>query len=208
LTIQRDEPRKFGPGMMAVVGAVLLVSIAAAMVYRSVTDASRAKTPRLVVAAAEAARVSPEEAPRAIERAAPTTRPAAPTAATPAATSLPQPESAGMDQPFAEARQEARDSIWALQTESSVRDGMAAIREKNVALESVRCASIRCTLEGTIGRGGDLHEVVRALSKAGLKQGRFKRTRDDQGKTTFSAVFARQGYALDGSPREAVAEAL
>jgi hypothetical protein len=207
MNTKHDHSRWFGPGAIAVIGAVLLVAVAGAVGYRSVASGSRAEATPPLAEPAEVVFVS-REAPRARETAAPVTGPAAPSVASPPATSLPQPVPAGMDQPFIEARQEARDSIWALQTESGVRDGLAALREKKVALQSVQCASIRCTLEGTIDRGGDFQDVVRALNKAGLKQGRFKRTRDGEGRTTFSAVFARQGYALDGSPKEVAAETL
>jgi hypothetical protein len=116
-------------------------------------------------------------------------------------------ERSDMGQPFVEARQEPRDSVWALQMESSVRDALVALRDKKVTLASVQCASIRCTLEGTYGHGGRLHDVVTAVSKVGLTRGRFKQNRDGDGTTTFSAVIAREGYQLDGSPKEVVAKA-
>jgi hypothetical protein len=106
-----------------------------------------------------------------------------------------------MQQPFIGARREQRDSVWALQMESGVRDALAALRDKKVTLESVQCASIRCTLEGTIGQGGTLQDVVSAVYTVGLTKGRFKRTRDGEGTTTFSAVFARKDHNLDGSPK-------
>jgi hypothetical protein len=81
------------------------------------------------------------------------------------------------------------------------------VSDKKVTLESVQCASIRCTLEGTIGQGGRLQDVVTAVSKIGLTQGRFKHTRDGDGTMTFSAVIAREGYRIDGSTKEVAAKA-
>jgi hypothetical protein len=206
MTIQHDKPRLLSVGMIALVSAVALVAAVGAVLYRSVASGSRAKITARSLQPAEATFES-REPPRVVQAAAPMTVPAAAKTASKAA-SLEQPETADNNLPFIAARQERRDSVWALQTESGVRGALAALRDKKVALESVQCASVRCTLEGTVGQGGTLHDVVSALYKVGLSRGRFKRVRGDDGTTTFSAVFARHGYNLDGSPKEVAAKAL
>jgi hypothetical protein len=206
MTLQGNNPRSFGFGAIALVSAVLLVAAAGAAVYRSIASGSRAKTTPRSAEPAEVTFVSPEP-PRVVQMAGPVI-PAAASSVSPPPTSPEAPETVVMDQPFIEARQERRDSVWALQMESGVRDALAAVRDKKVTLQSVQCASIRCTLDGTIGWGGTLQDVVSALNKAGLKQGRFKRATDGEGTTTFSAVFARKGYKLDGSPKEVAAKPL
>jgi hypothetical protein len=208
MTIQRDQVRQSGLGALAVLVSVLLLVAGVAMVYRLSASGSRPKaTPRSVP------RPEPVFAsgkpPRVVDAAEfVSVQPAAPAGSRPAASSTePETENAGMSRPFAEARNERRDSVWALQMESSVRDALGALRDKKVSLASVQCASIRCTLEGTVGRGGSLQDVVAAVSKVGLTQGRFRQTRDGEGTTTFSAVIARKGFQLDGSPKEAAAKA-
>jgi hypothetical protein len=204
MTIQREQRRSSGLGVMAVLVSVLLVGVGIAMIYRLSTSGPRSKlSPRSALA--EATFVSGEP-PRVVRADAPVTVPASSVAESLTA-SRPKLEAADEDQPFVEARRERRDPVWALQTESGVRSGLAALRDKKVTLEGVRCASIRCTLEGTIGQGGSLQAVVRALHDTGLTRGRFKRVMGDDGTTTFSAVFARKGYELDGSVREVVSKA-
>jgi hypothetical protein len=115
---------------------------------------------------------------------------------------------ARVEKPFIEARQERRDPAWAREMEWNVRDALGGLRDKQVALQSVQCASIRCTMEGSIGPGGRLEEVTMALAKVGLKRTRFKRHRDGDGTLTFSAVVARKGYKIDGLPEEETAKPL
>jgi hypothetical protein len=207
MTIQREQPRL---GAIAVLVSVLLLAIAGvAGVYRLSASSSRSKATAPSAPLAEPVYAS-SMPPRVVETGEPmTARVAAPGVSGPAASPTePKTENAGMSQPFIEARQERRDSVWALQMESSVRDALVALRDKKVTLASVQCASIRCTLEGAVGRGGSLQDIVTAVSKVGLTQGRFKQNRDGDGTTTFSAVIARKGYKLDGSPKEAAAKAL
>jgi hypothetical protein len=205
MTIQREQRRSSGLGVMAVlVSVLLLVGLGITMIYRLSTSQPPSKlSPHSASAEATFASRKP---PRVVRAAAPVTVPTSAGADSPAA-SRPQLEAAREDEPFVDARRERRDPVWALQTESGVRSGLAALRDKKVTLEEVRCASIRCTLEGTIGQGGSLQAVVRALHDTGLTRGRFKRVRGDDGTTTFSAVFARKGYELDGSLREVVSRA-
>lgn len=191
----------FGPGAVAVVGAVLLVAVSVVAVYRSIVARRPTTSSQRSVESTEGVFVS-REPPRVIPAVSPMTVPVATADVVTPSGLRSETESASMDQPFVEARQEPRNSIWALQTESSLREALVAVRE-TVTVQGVQCASVRCTLEGTIGRGGQLQDLVRAINKAGLKTGRFKRSRGDDGTTTFSAVFAREGYKLDGSPKEA-----
>jgi hypothetical protein len=207
MTIQHDKPRLLSVGVIALMSAVALVAAIGAVLYHSVASGSRAKTTPRSPQPAEATFVS-REPHRAVQAAAPMTVPAAAKTASKASSLPPLDTAADNNLPFIEARQERRDSVWALQAESGVRDALAALRDKKVALESVQCASVRCTLEGKVGLGGTLQDVVNAVYKVGLKRGRFKRVRGDDGTTTFSAVFARDGYNLDGSPKEVAAKAL
>jgi hypothetical protein len=133
---------------------------------------------------------------------------APPGSATAASVAAARPENSGNDQPFIDARQERRDPVWARQMEWTVREALDPLRDRQLVLRSVQCASIRCTIEGTMGAQGRFEEVVKALSGGGLKRGRVKRVRGDDGTTTFTAVFAREGYKLDGSPKEDAAKPL
>jgi hypothetical protein len=206
MTTPSGKWRLLSVGVIALAGAIALVAVVGAVLYRSMVSNARARTTPRSVVPTEATIVSREQ-PQVLQPSAPETVPAT-TKDVSAATSLQGPETASKETPFIEARQEQRDSVWALQTESGVRDALATLRDKKIRLESVQCASIRCTLAGTIGQGGQLRDVVRALHGAGLERGRFKQSRSGDGTLTFSAVFARQGYQLDGSPKEAVAKTL
>lgn len=208
MTIQRDRRHPLGLAVTAVVTAVVLVVVACALVYRLSTSKSRARA--IPSAAANGPlRVAMEQQRLPVETKASATIPeiASPVSLA-AAPTKPEAQSGDVNQPFVEARRERRDSIWALQMESSVRDALVALGDEKVTLQSVQCASIRCTVEGSIGEGGKLQDVVSAASKIGLTRARFKRVKGDDGATTFSAVLARKGYKLDGSPKEVVAEAL
>src|SRR5688572_26455777 len=128
MTIQHDKPRLLSVGVIALVSAVALVAAIGAVLYRSVASGPRAKTTPRSVQPAEATFVS-RELPRVVQAAAPmTVHAAAKTASTVA--SPQQPETADNNLPFIEARQERRDSVWALQAESGVRDALAALRDK------------------------------------------------------------------------------
>jgi hypothetical protein len=207
MTIQRDKPRSPGLGVIALVSAVVVVAAAGTAVYFSIASGSRAKETRSSVEPAEPVFVSTKP-PRVLQTAAPAPVSPAAAALSPPASSPEEPVAPTMDQPFIEARRERRDTVWALQTESNVRDALAALRGKEVTLQSVQCASTRCTVEGTFGRSGRLEEIVIATTKVGLTRARFKRAKDGDGTTTFSGVLARKGYNLDGSPKEDVAKPL
>jgi hypothetical protein len=205
MTIQREQPRSSGYAAIAVLVSVLVLMVAgAAMVYRLSASGSRTKATPPSAARAEPVYVAIKP-PRVVE----TAEPAVAAAVSPPGVLDTETETdrSDMGQPFVEARREPRDSVWALQMESSVRDALVALRDKKVTLASVQCASIRCTLEGTVGQGGRLHDIVTAVSKVGLTRGRFKQDRDGDGTTKFSAVIAREGFQLDGSPKEIVAKA-
>jgi hypothetical protein len=209
MAIQCAQQRSFRFAALALLMAVLFVIGGATMVFRLSTREPRAGTIHRSPERIQPAFVSREQrrtAEIALSVSGPATAPAAVLAGTPLGGS--ETEHAGSDDPFLETRRERRDPMWARQTESSVREAMGALREKKVALQSVQCASIRCTLDGTIGPGGNLQDVVSALSKVGLTRGRFKRVRGADGTTTISAVLARQGYKLDGSPKDDAVKAL
>jgi hypothetical protein len=207
MTIQREQPGSAGVGAIAVVVTMLCLAVAAvAGVYRLSASWSRSKpAPSAPVAEPVFASIKP---PTVLATAEPATAQADASPASERGTSPTAivTETGGMNQPFVDARSERRDSVWALQMESSVRDALGALRDKKVTLESVQCASIRCTLEGSVGRGGSLQDIVSAVSKVGLTQGRFKQTRDGNGTTVFSAVIARKGYSVDGSQKEGAAK--
>jgi hypothetical protein len=216
--VQRGHHRSLGWLAPALLGVVLLV-IGGSTVYDFVYEWSRsksaAKKPHLVtsteseVASSKRRVVHLQQLPRIEATQAVAPVPAdVPAAALPAEPELENAESENKEAPFLEVKQEPRDPLWAREMESTVRDALGALRDKQIALQNIECASIRCTLEGTIGAGGRLEEVVNAVTKSGLTRGRFKRALDDQGTTTFTAVYARKGYNLDGSPKAATAEAL
>jgi hypothetical protein len=207
MTVQREKQRSISFGIIALIGSVVLVAVAGAALYRSFASGSRAKSTARSLEQVEAVFVS-REPPRVVQTDAPLTVPATAAAVSLPSASSEEPATASMAQPFIEARQERRDSVWALQMESSVRDALAALRDKNVVLQSVECASIRCTVEGTFGRGGKLEDIVTATTKVGLTRARFRRVTGGDGTTTFSAVLARKGYNLDGSTKEVAAKAL
>jgi hypothetical protein len=210
MMIQRDQPPSRGVAASAVLAGVLLLTVAGtAMVYRLSASGSPSRATPGSARSAEPVFFS-SAPPRTVETADSVTIRAAAPGPPPRAASptKPETENAGMNRPFVEARREPRDSVWALEMESGVRDALAALRDKEVVLQNVQCASIRCTLEGTIGRRGTLQDVVSALSEAGLTRGRFKRVRGADGTTTFSGVLARHGYKLDGAPKEDAAKAL
>ncbi len=215
MRIQRVRRRSVGWVATAVLGVLVLLSFGGSMVYRTVYEWN---AHRLSAGRARASAVRPSEV---VERPLLASEPhlSRPAAETAEAAAMPMPESQPaaspassetkdpeMDQPFIDARQERRDPVWAREMEWKVRDAADALRNKKVTLQSVQCASIRCTVEGTIGAGGgDLQEVVTAISKVGLSRGRIKLDRGGDGTTRFSAVIARSGYNVHGLPKEGVA---
>jgi hypothetical protein len=204
MTVQREELRSPSWSAIAMLVSMVVLGVAAvATVYRLSAGGLRSKATARSAPVAEPLRATTRPVPP-VPRTAPATAQTAERVETRQAVppSRPEIQNAGLSQPFVEARQERRDSVWALQMESTVRDALGALRDKKVTLTSVQCASVRCTLEGTVGPGGSLEQVASAASKVGLTQGRFKHSREPDGTMSFSAVIARQGYKIDGSPKE------
>lgn len=107
-----------------------------------------------------------------------------------------------MQRLLVDARHELRDPNWSRVTEVTVREALRSGYGNQVEINSLECGSTRCIVEGRIGSlDRTMPNLSRALTeKTGLQRSKIRYSSPPGTPGTFTALVARKGYSLDGSP--------